>query len=243
MCSKDIKITTKEKSGKRFMANEKSLLKEYILQSFVQKDNAVVDILDSSTNKDVYVIKISQCGTNTYITNGLSLNPMNVKNKSLQYVEFVVRSTNKISMETEKNLVEILVNSLQLKDNSFLHEFHTFSLDYLRNGNKENIEYDTFLCLRAANNFYYFGKRISFMCWLPIYKEEAIWVLQHGVFAGSDRSEFYIRATSEFINKYKGTILPLLLKGNTIADIATLCKLSTYTVVKFKRIYNKSNSL
>lgn len=47
----------------------------------------------------------------------------------------------------------------------------------------------------------------------------------------------------EFINKYKGTILPLLLKGNTIADIATLCKLSTYTVVKFKRIYNKSNSL
>lgn len=43
----------------------------------------------------------------------------------------------------------------------------------------------------------------------------------------------------EFINKYKGRILPLLQKGNTIADIATLCELSTYTVVKFKKIYKQ----
>lgn len=189
------------------MANEKSLLKEYILQNFVQKDKKfVVDILESSTNKDVTVIKISQCGTNIYVTNGLSNIPMNVKNKSLQYVEFVISSTSEISMETEKNLVEIMVNSLPLKDNSFLHEFHTFSLDYLRNGNKKNIEYDTFLCLRAVNNFYLLRKRISFIYWLPIYKEEAIWIQKWGVFAGSDRSEFYVRATSEFINKYKAIV-------------------------------------
>ena len=121
------------------MQNNKLSLKEYILQNFVNKDEkSVVEVLESFANKNVTVIKISQGGTNTYITNGLSNNPMSVKNKALQYVEFVVRSTNKISIHVEKNLVEMMANSLPLKDNGFLHEFHTFSVASLNNENKNN---------------------------------------------------------------------------------------------------------
>lgn len=187
-----------------YTEKERKAVLNYILQQF-STEKSVVNILNDDEHS-ISVVKITENGFNTYVTIGAGAYKMNSKLRHKQRCELVMCSTDQITDEQEKYIVDQLRASIYccIEKGEHLYEFHT--IDWcVSDEDPDCFDYKFFLFLRAAEPYQTSAKTVNFLVMLPLYKDERNWIATPTIvdrFTRCDPYEMSVRYSGVLLEHY-----------------------------------------
>ena len=163
----------------RYTEAERQVVKDYILEQYAQNAESV-EILPEDEQTGISVVKILRADDITYVTLGVGAYLLkNSYRRDMQNFELVALASRAVSDEQEACIVAKLYRIVfkRLEEQNVVLEWLPRRV-WLGEEEEKFFERTSVILLRASQPLECNKKTIQFMLALPLYQEEAVWLLQ-----------------------------------------------------------------